>query len=223
MRDMNRIVNLSVPLTTGMTVFPGDPEVRIDPALTVGSDGVNVLSLHIGSQSGTHLDAPFHILPDGERLDELPLERFIGPAVVADVRHVGADGTIRWEDLAPVRGALHERAILLLWTAWSKHIGDYATYRSHPWLDADAARRVVDSGVRTIGIDALNIDATPEDLATIRFDAHREILGVGGVIVENLTNLEAMERLREPIVSVLPLNLPGADGAPVRAVAYERS
>ena len=222
MAPPRRIVDLSVPLRTGMTVFPGDPDVEISPALVLDPDGVNVLRVHIGSQSGTHVDAPFHVLADGARLDELPLDRFIGPAVVADLRHLDGDVPIGSDALEPVRGSLRPGTVLLLHTGWSRHFGDYPRYRAHPWLTPDAARAVVDSGVRTVGIDALNIDATPEDLARIRFDAHVEILGVDGVIIENLTNLEAVSTLRDPIVSVLPLHLLGADGAPVRAVAYER-
>ena len=55
------IIDLSVRIGTGMPVYPGDPEVRLEAALTVARDGVNVLALHLGSQSGTHVDAPYHI------------------------------------------------------------------------------------------------------------------------------------------------------------------
>lgn len=221
-RSARRIVDLSAPLRTGMTVFPGDPDVDIAPALTLDPHGVNVLRVHIGSQSGTHVDAPFHVLADGARLDDLPLDRFVGPAIVADLRHLGADEPIDPDALEPVRGSLRPGAVLLLHTGWSRYFDDYPRYRVHPWLTPDAARAVIDAGVRTVGIDALNIDATPEDLERIRFDAHVEILRADGVIIENLRNLEAVSTLRDPIVSVLPLNLLGADGAPVRAVAYER-
>ena len=218
----DRIVDLSVPLASGMTTFPGDPDVEIGSALTIERDGVNVLAVHIGSQTGTHVDAPSHVLSDGPRLDELPLDRFIGPAAVADVRHVDADAPITWQDLAPVHESLRPGAVLLLHTGWSRDFDDYGRYRSHPWLDPGAATRIVDAGIRTVGIDALNIDATPEDLHAIRFDTHEVLLGAGGVIVENLTRLEDVAMLREPVVTVFPLKLPGADGAPVRAVALER-
>ncbi|MCZ0985188.1 cyclase family protein [Streptomyces diastatochromogenes] len=69
-----------------MPVYPGDPEVTVCPALRALADGVNVLALHLGSQSGTHVDAPYHVDDAWPRLDELPLDRFAGPAVVADVR-----------------------------------------------------------------------------------------------------------------------------------------
>jgi kynurenine formamidase len=162
------------------------------------------------------------VLQEGSRLDELPLERFVGPAVVADVRGAAPEASITPKDFEPVLEFLRPGVILLLHTGWSRHLEDYARYRTHPWLSVEAAHALVATGVRTIGIDALNIDATPEDLGALRFDAHRPILQADGVIVENLTNLEALERLHDPIVSVLPLHLPGSDGAPVRAVAFER-
>jgi kynurenine formamidase len=218
----SRIVDLSVALRTGLTIYPGDPGVRIEPALRVpAGDGVNVLAVHMGSQSGTHVDAPYHVLEDGARLDELPLERFLGPAVVADVRHVAAESAIGVADLEPVRDRLGPGAILLLHTGWSRHFGDPDRYRRHPWLSPEAAHLVVALGVLCVGIDAFSVDPTPLDVSSARLDAHLAILGPGGVIVENLTNLGALAVLRRPVVSVLPLNIAHADGAPVRAVAYE--
>jgi kynurenine formamidase len=151
------------------------------------------------------------VLEDGHRLGELPLSIFIGPAVVADVAGLDAEAPISWDDLAAVHDSIRSGAILLVRTGWSRYWADEARYRTHPWLTGEAATKIMDGGVRTVGIDALNVDATPVDLSTARFDAHLAILGVGGVIVA----------LREPIVSVLPLKIPGADGAPVRAVAFE--
>jgi kynurenine formamidase len=221
-----RIVDLSVPLATGMPVYPGDPEVRIEPALRLDrGDGVNVLALHMGSQSGTHLDAPYHVIDGSTRLDALPLERFVGSAVVADVRHVGARSAIGLDDLAPIIGSLSAGVVLLLHTGWSRHWGDQAIMLDHPWLAPDAAAAVVAAGVRTVGIDALSVDPStaPEQGAPTGLDAHLAILGSDGVIVENLTNLEALAGLAAPVVSVLPLRIPRSDGAPVRAVAWERA
>ncbi|MFE1878154.1 cyclase family protein, partial [Streptomyces diastatochromogenes] len=82
-------LDLSVPVVTGMPVYPGDPEVRVSPALRAPADGVNVLALHLGSQSGTHVDAPYHVDDAWPRLDELPLERFAGPRGVGGVRGGG--------------------------------------------------------------------------------------------------------------------------------------
>jgi len=85
----------------------------------------------------------------------------------------------------------------------------------HPYLGADACRALLDRGVRTIGLDTPNIDETP----SATYPCHHLIAAAGGVIVENLTNLAALDGVPEPVLSVLPLPLTGADGAPVRAVA----
>ena len=213
------LVDLSHPVEDGMPVYPGDPVVQIRPATTIGEHGYAVLHVRMGSQSVTHVDAPYHFLDDGARIDELPLDLFLGPAVVADVRGRPAHGRIEWSDLEPYADRLGPGRILVLRTGWDEHWGTDA-YFDHPYLTGDAAARVVAAGVRTVGLDALSLDETvvggaPED----GFAAHLEVLGAGGVIVENLRGLGAVPRV-DPVVSVLPLRLAGADGAPVRAVAF---
>ncbi|GAA5062963.1 kynurenine formamidase [Thermocatellispora tengchongensis] len=209
------LVDLSVPIVTGMPVYPGDPEVVVRPALTVADDGVNVLGLHLGSQSGTHVDAPYHVgdgLPD---LDALPLERFTGPATVADARGLGPRAPIGPEAVAPYARA---GAVLLIATGWARHWGEQE-YLAHPYLTPEAAALIVEAGVRTVAIDALSVDPTPAE----EFPAHAILCGAHVVIGENLRNLdvlaEAQERGRPIEVSMFPIRLAAADGAPVRAVA----
>ncbi len=214
------IVDLSHPLDDDTPVYPGDPVARFEPATTIAEHGYNVLHVRMGSQTGTHVDAPFHFLEDGARIDELPLDLFLAPAVVADLRGTAAHSAITWADLAPVADRLGPGRMLLLHTGWDAHWGSDA-YFDHPFLDGDAAERVVAAGVRTIGLDALSLDETVLGGEPAGgFAAHVAVLGAGGVIIENLTNLAAV-RSPEPVVSVLPLRLAGADGAPVRAVAFD--
>ncbi|WP_405784923.1 cyclase family protein [Streptomyces sp. NBC_01378] len=204
-----RLVDLSVELATGMPVYPGDPRVTLTAALSVAADGVNVLHLDMGSQSGTHVDDS---LPT---LDQLPLDRFVGEAVVVDAR-----GAHPRSPLGPdlFEGRIRAGAIVLVATGWSAHWGtdDYLT---HPYLTREAAELLVAAGVRTVGIDALSVDPTPAD----EFPAHRILCGAHAVIAENLTGLGPLvdaQSAGEPVeVSLLPLKLPAADGAPVRAVA----
>jgi kynurenine formamidase len=216
---VRRIVDLSHPVDDDTPVYPGDPVARFTPAATVSADGYNVLHVSMGSQTGTHVDAPYHFLDDGARIDQLPLDLFLGPAVVADVRGKPPHGRIEWADLAPVADRLGPGRILVLQTGWDEHWGT-DVYFDHPYLTGDAAARVVAAGVRTVGLDALSLDETVLDgEGADGFAAHLEVLGAGGVIVENLRNLAAVGR--DPLVSVLPLRFAGADGAPVRAVAFE--
>jgi kynurenine formamidase len=217
---VGRIVDLSRRVDEATQVYPGDPEVRFEPATTIAADGVNVLHVHIGSHSGTHVDAPYHFVEGGERIDEMDSRLFLGAAVVMDVRGRRPRDRITVEDLRPYEGRLSEGVIAVVRTGWEEHYGT-SRYYDHPFLDRRAAQLILETGAKTVAIDALNVDETvlegphPED-----YPAHHTILGAGGVIAENLTNLAAVD-FPDPFFSLLPVKLGGSDGAPVRAVAMK--
>ncbi|NRQ39915.1 cyclase family protein, partial [Nonomuraea sp. NN258] len=108
--------------------------------------------------------------------------------------------------------------IVLVATGWDGYWGT-EEYPRHPYLTEEAARLLVERGVRTVGIDALSVDPTPAE----DFPAHRVLCGAHAVIAENLRGLDrlldAQQAGRRVEVSLLPIKLAGADGAPVRAVA----
>lgn len=215
---INKVVDLSVIVNAGTQVYPGDPLPQFTVHSTIEQDGFNLLSVSMGSQTGTHVDAPYHFDASAPKLDELPLERFIGPGVIVDARGVGARGRITWEHIAPVADQLETGSIVLLHTGWSEHYGT-ELYFDNPYLDADACARLIGLGVRTFGIDAINIDETPDDTHPGEgFPVHHLIAAASGVISENLTNLAAIGFSR-PVISLLPIAFEAADGAPVRAVA----
>jgi kynurenine formamidase len=217
---ITRVVDLSVPVGAGTVVYPGDPEPELTVHSTIERDGFNLLRVHMGSQTGTHVDAPYHFEQDAPRIDEVPLERFLGPAVVVDARAAGARGRITWEYVEPVADRLSAGVIVLLHTGWSAHYGTPA-YFANPFLDAEACRRLLDLGVRTICIDAINLDETPdEEHPGEGFPVHHLIANAGGVIGENFRHLEQVD-WDAPFVMCLPVALEAADGAPVRAVAVE--
>jgi kynurenine formamidase len=212
------LVDLSIPLDASTQVYPGDPVFLSSPATTLAVEGFHVQQISMGSQTGTHVDAPWHFAQDGLRIDEVPLSRFVCRLVLADVRGLPPRSAIGWDRLAPLRSALGPDAALVLHTGWPVHRGTDA-YFDHPYLDADACARALALGVRTFGLDAPNLDETRFDRpAAEGFASHRLIAAVDGVIVENLCRLEDLDG--DPyLLSVLPLRLTGADGAPCRAVA----
>lgn len=228
-------MDLSVPLRTGMPVYPGDPEVRIETALTVSGDGSNVLALAMGTHTGTHADAPLHVSDGWASLDELPLGVFSGTAELVDVRGVEYGRPITAGHLAGIAPAgapaagdpRHPGRLLLLRTGCAEAWGT-EKYLEHPWLDAAAAQLIVDRGYRAVGLDALSVDPTPHagspaSAGAHGFPAHDVLAGNGCIIVENLTGLEqvqdALEAGSAVEVFLFPLSIPGADGAPIRAVA----
>ncbi|BCY08628.1 cyclase family protein [Actinoplanes sp. L3-i22] len=217
---VRRIVDLSVPVGPGTQVYPGDPVPRASVHATVRRDGFNLLRLDMGSQTGTHVDAPYHFQDDAPRLHELDLGLFTGPGVLVDVRGTGAREPIGWERVAPYANRLGPGIVVLICTGWSAHYGTEA-YFDHPYLGADACRRMLDLGVRTFCVDAINIDETPDETHPgVGYPVHHLIAGAGGVIGENFRNLELVD-FPDPLISCLPIALENADGAPVRAVAMQ--
>jgi kynurenine formamidase len=213
------VVDLSVPVDDGTVVYPGDPVPRFKVHSTIHAQGFNLLDVHLGSQSGTHMDAPYHFEEDGLRIDEVPVERFVGPGVVVEATGLDPRASVTWDHVAPVADRLGPGVIVLLRTGWSEHYGS-ERYFEHPFLDAGACRRMLDLGVRTFCIDAINIDETPDDdHPGVGFPCHHLISRVDGVIGENFRLTELPEG--EFLVACTPMRLTGADGGPVRAVAIQ--
>lgn len=220
---MTALVDLSHPLADGMPVYPGDPPVVVRPGLTLAADGVNVCALGLGSHTGTHVDAPAHVLADAPSLDEVPLERFRGPLVLLDARGLAPAAEIGPDLLralpAAVDAALVPGAVAVVVTGWSTYWGTDA-YADHPYLSVELANALLGRGIRTVGVDTFSPDATPGD-GTL--PVHLVLAAAGAVIAENLAGpqrllaaQDAGARLR---VDLMPLRIARGDGSPVRAVA----
>jgi kynurenine formamidase len=215
-----RVVDLSHPVTSETQVYPGDPVPHLEQHSTIARDGFNLMSVSMGSQSGTHVDAPFHFDDAGIKIDEIALERFVGPAVIFDCGELSARQEITIETLGDQLGAIKSGEMAIFKTRWSRFYGT-DEYFNNPYLNADLVAHLIERGVVTFGLDAINIDETPDDdHPGVGFPAHHLIADVGGVICENLTNLDAID-FANPTISLLPMKFIGIDGAPVRAVAMQ--
>jgi kynurenine formamidase len=205
--------DLSHPLRTGMQVYPGDPSVHLSPALELERDGAAVTSLHLGSHTGTHVDAPAHTVAGGRTMDLVALEELVGDALLIRVPGLADRATIGVDDL----GDLPERvpSIVVVDTGWARHFGTERALR-HPALGVDAARLLLERGMHVLGVDTLSPDPT-NAAGTTEFPVHEVVLGADGLIIENLTGLDGLpSRVR---IGVFPLRL-ADDGAPARAVAF---
>jgi len=224
------LIDLTQPLHQNLPIYPGDPPFSSQQSCTVDKDGYSIHALACSSHAGTHIDAPSHFVADGATIDQLPVSAFILPALVIDVSHKKERECISWETIEPVADSIRPGTAVLFHTGWSRYWDAVGRCFDHPWLAADVAERLVALGVRLIGVDTMNPDQSPAGVdgsAAPDFGVHKAILGAGGLIVENLTNLDrllAAQQQKEPgmevMVSVLPLNIIGCDGSPVRAVAW---
>lgn len=219
-----KIVDLTHPLDHTIVVCHGHPCFSKQSVATIGQEHspYNVHSLTMGSHSGTHIDAPYHFFDNGKSVGELDLNALMGPAVVVDLRGKQPGEVITWDkDLSPYEHRFSAGVIVLFCTGWSKYWGT-PEYNDHPHLSMEGAKKLMDTGIRIIGMDMVSPDVHPKkgDEGAC-FDIHRAILGAGGVIAENLTNLEeALGLGAEMMASLLPLRIDGCDGSPIRAVAW---
>ncbi|EGO00800.1 hypothetical protein SERLA73DRAFT_178741 [Serpula lacrymans var. lacrymans S7.3] len=213
MLDLTHLLSTSTPVP----VFDGHPTYSASPISCLPHDASNVHALSLGSHTGTHIDAPWHFIEGGKTIDQLDLRTLVGRALVLDVRGKKAHEKIVWEDIEKWEDVMHEGVIVLICTGWSRYWGK-SNYGDHPYLDTSAAEKIVGKGVRVIGCDTMSPDEVGTDNPT--HGVHRIVLGAGGVIAENLCNLEQVLELIEPVVSLLPLRLERCDGSPIRAVAW---
>jgi kynurenine formamidase len=183
---------------------------------------------------GTHIDAPLHFAQGHESVDQIPLERLVGPAVIVDVTakadanadyQIGVDDFTAWER---ANGPLPRDAILLLRTGFSKRWPDAARYlgtaergeaavaKLHfPGLHPDAAKWLVaNRPIKAIGIDTASIDYGQSTL----FESHRTLYAQNIPAFENLTSLERLPITGATLVA-LPMKIGGGSGAPLRAIA----
>jgi kynurenine formamidase len=138
---------------------------------------------------------------------------------VLSVPEIGAGQAITVSHVSDQLDSIRPNDIVLIATGWSSHYGS-ALYLDHPYLATELGEELLNRGVRVLGVDLINPDPDGEEHESVPI--HELMLGSGGYIVENLTNLGRIDWTR-PLVSLLPLRLAGLDGSPIRAVAIRET
>jgi arylformamidase len=210
---MPKIIDLT------LTVSPALRGVQFEQFHTVQQHGWNSRTLHLYSHSGTHMDAPLHFAAGEGTIDRIPLEHWFLPAWVVDVPAVQPKELLSVAHLGAIAGKARPGEGLLLRTGWSRHIANPQHYRDNlPRISEELARWCVERGIRLLGVEPPSV-ADVNDLQEVT-TIHRILLGAGIVIVEGLTNLEALHHERV-LFCAAPLKIEGGDGSPCRAFAIE--
>ena len=185
-----------------MAVYPGDPELSIERVMSLDAgDVANVSRMDLGVHTGTHVDAPLHFFDGAAAVEGLDLDVLVGPALVVEVVGPG--------DIQP--GAVVEGADRILFkTRNSAAWADDRFYEDYASISPEAAARLVDAGIRLVGVDYLSVGGV---------ETHRVLLRAGVVAVEGL-DLRGIEPGAYTLVC-LPLKLEGSDGAPARAILID--
>jgi kynurenine formamidase len=208
------VLDLTYPLTPDMPVYPGSPAPDIRPIASYEPDGFREQQLTLCSHTGTHIDAPSHLLAEGRSLDRFPLDRFLGSGLCIDASKT-PDGVISWSVLQPYEDKLAACDFVLLYTGWGRYWGSPRYFQNYPVISTGAAKRLADCHLKGLGVDALSVD--PPDTSV--FPVHRRLLQNDILIIENLARLDRLPRGLFGQLFCLPLHLENADGAPARVAA----
>jgi len=209
---MARIIDLTLPLANGQR------GVSVEPARTLEKDGWNATTLGLYSHCGTHMDAPLHFGVSDRTIDQIPLERCMGPAWVADLTGIEPRALIGVEDLKETRDRVRPGDGLLLRTGWSRRMDNPSYRNALPRVSVELARWCVEKGVRLLGVEPPSVADVnnKEELTAV----HRILLGADILIVEGLANLDQIRGERVTFMA-FPLRVQGGDGSPVRAIAID--
>ena len=206
-----KIIDISHPVQTGVGVWPGDERFALDWTLRQDRGAsVNVAAITLSVHTGTHADGPHHVLQNGLRARDLPLEAYIGRARVIDVRGAAA------LDERVLEGIAIERGTRVLFRQRERvDPAEFPTDFLAP--TPSLARRLVELGVPLVGTDAPSMD--PFDSKTL--DTHRIFAEAGVMTLENLLLVDVSPG--DYTLIALPLALVDADSSPVRAVLIDGS
>jgi len=197
-------------------VYPGNAPLRFDFVSDMRrGDGFTLSALSLGAHSGTHIDAPSHFIRDGATIDQVALDRLIGPARVIDI----ADA-VQSIDAAELNRHSWRGASRILFRTRSSHHGwmsDSTFHRDFAYIAPDAATLLADAGVQLVGVDYNSAEqfGAPAPLT------HRALLGKGIPIVEGLV-LDKVPAGDYDLI-VLPIKIGGHEAAPARAVLRKRA
>jgi len=184
---------------------------------------------------GTHIDAPIHFAEKGQTVDEIPLEKLIGPAIKIDVSSkaqnnpdylIQIEDLMEWEHDENIE--IPDGSIVLFETGFSKYYpnrikymgtderGEDAVKKLHfPGLSKEAAEWLVEHrDIHAVGIDTPSIDYGQSEY----FESHVILLSQNIPAFENLTNLDQLPTIGFEIIA-LPMKIQRGSGAPLRIVA----
>lgn len=206
-----KIHDISVRISPELVVYPGDPPVELVPLSRVGPvGGANTSRLCLSTHAGTHIDPPHHLLADGLKANEIPLETLIGEC---DVLDIGIEDEITLPVLQK-HTITTERVIFKTKNSFLWERKEFS--RSYSYLTTAAAEFLASRKLKLVGIDYLSIEKF--DSKTLQ--AHLALLKAGTVILEGL-NLSYVKAGKYELFC-LPLKIMDGDGAPARAVLIER-
>jgi arylformamidase len=214
---VSEVIDLSIPVVNGCTrILPGDFPPKRTSIARIEKDGYSSSVWTLHEHSGTHIDAPSHLLDKGKAVDELSIARCVGKGIALDFRAKPPRYMVQKDDIVTVLKAERLRTsaqeqILLFCTGYTPKSPPDDPF-DYPALSSEACEYIVKMRAKAVGSDAPAIDhASP-------FPAHKILLSNDIAVYENLRNLDRLIH-RNFIFVGAPLGLVEGSASPVRALA----
>jgi kynurenine formamidase len=212
-----KLIDLTRLLNEDITVYPDTIAPVFEVMNTVEKDGFAEMKITMVLHSGTHIDAPCHILPNTKSLDEFPLDKFIGDAIVIPCYD---RKEIDLEYLKTYQSLISEIDFILFFTGWQDKWNTKGYFDDCPTLTEDAARWLCEYNLKGIGFDSFSVDRidSADNVSPNTLPNHHILLAKEILLIENLCNLD---KLPDTVFTFqcLPIKVEKADGSPIRAIA----
>ena len=210
-------IDLTLTISKSIPSFPGSPTPQFISWSNLKEDGYNLELLFLSSHTGTHLDAPFHFIKNGIKIDQIPLGRLMGKAILIKIRKP-KNSPITKSDIIQFEkknGIIPDKSSIFFFTDWQKNLKKDNYFTENPGLALSASTYIAQKKTNLVGIDSPSIDLGKDESFTV----HHILSKNNILIVENLTNLNKIKS-KEFYFTILPLKLKDATGSPVRAIAH---
>jgi len=210
-------IDLTLTISKSIPSFPGSPKPQFISWSSLKEDGYNLELLFLSSHTGTHLDAPFHFVKNGIKIDQIPLDRLMGKAILIKLKK-SKNSSISKSDILQFEkknGNIPKNSSIFFFTDWQKNLKKDNYFTENPGLALSAAKYLAQKKTNLVGIDSPSIDLGKDE----SFSVHHTLSKNNILIVENLANLNKISS-KEFNFTILPLKLKDATGSPVRAVAF---
>jgi len=171
------------------------------------------------SHVGTHVEAPFHYIKNGEDVSKIPLKQLMGEAVILNFTHKQPNEEISVKEIMEAGKDIQPGDIVLIKTGRNEYVGRFAEYE-RPYISNDAIKWLVQKKISCLGIDCSGIE--DKRISRHMQPNHQTLFENKIPLIENLTNLGQLRKDRV-LLFVLPLKISGLDACPVRVVAIEET
>ncbi len=203
------IVDLTHTLKNEITVYPGTTSPIFEQGNTIEKDGFAELNMTMCTHTGTHIDAPSHIISNANSLNDFTIDKFIGNAIVVDC---SKKKSISLEFLNLIEEKIEQIDFILFYTGWQEKWNTPHYFDEFPVLTQEAVEWLLKFKLKALGFDTISVDK----LTSIELPNHHLLLQREILIIENMTNLDKLIGNSFEL-NCIPLKIENSDGSPIRA------